>query len=113
MLDVIVIGAGPAGVVAALRAGDLSTVGVLFQESHRSLRDDYEVSVPDLDRLVELACRQERVFGARLTGGGFGGAVVALAARDSAAAAGAAITRHYVAATGNPGRLIVPNFTER
>jgi galactokinase len=94
--------------VAALRAGDLERAGVLFQESHRSLRDDYEVSVPDLDRLVDSACHQMGVFGARLTGGGFGGAIVAIAARDRAAAAGAAIVRSYAAATGNPGRLIVP-----
>ena len=99
--------------VATLRAGDLEGAGALFRESHRSLRDDYEVSLPDLDRLVDLACRQEGIFGARLTGGGFGGAVVALVARDVAAVAGAAIARSYVAATGNRGRLIVPLSSER
>jgi galactokinase len=72
------------------------------------MRDDYDVSVPDLDRLVELAWCEDGVFGARLTGGGFGGAVVAIVARERAAAAGETIARNYVAATGNPGRLVVP-----
>ena len=54
--------------------------GALMIESHNSLRDDYEVSVPAVDRLVELASAQPGVFGARMTGGGFGGAIVALAA---------------------------------
>ena len=94
--------------VAALRAGDLECAGALFRESHRSMRDDYEVSVPDLDRLVDLAWREDGVFGARLTGGGFGGAVVAIVARERAAAVGETIARSYIAATGNPGRLIVP-----
>ena len=94
--------------VAALDAGDLERAGQLFLESHRSLRDDFEVSLPDLDRLVDIASRQPAVFGARLTGGGFGGAVVALVRRDGAVAAGAEIVSDYMAATGNEGRLLVP-----
>lgn len=64
-------------VVAALRGGDLDALGVLFREGHASLRDDFEVTTPELDRLVELAYLNGAVA-ARMTGGGFGGAIVAL-----------------------------------
>ena len=62
----------------ALAAGDVDEVGRLMVESHASLRDDYEVSTPELDRLVE-ALLGAGALGARLTGAGFGGCVVALA----------------------------------
>jgi galactokinase len=54
------------------------TVGELMCKSHNSLRDDYEVSVPELDFLVESAMQVKGVYGARMTGGGFGGCIVAL-----------------------------------
>jgi galactokinase len=63
--------------VAALEAGDLGEVGRLLDASHRSLRDDYEVSVPEVERTVE-ACRAAGAIGARIVGGGFGGSVLAL-----------------------------------
>ena len=62
----------------ALRAGDLEQVGRLMALSHRSLRDDYEVSCRELDVLVETAESVEGVVGARMTGGGFGGCTVNL-----------------------------------
>ncbi len=62
----------------ALRAGDLARFGSLMDASHASLRDDYEVSVAELDRLVEIA-RAAGAAGARLTGAGFGGCIIALA----------------------------------
>jgi galactokinase len=62
----------------ALRRGDLGELGELMFASHRSLRDDYEVSVPELDCLVEAAAACPGVFGARMTGGGFGGCTVTL-----------------------------------
>lgn len=62
--------------VDALAIGDLDTLGRLFLESHASLRDDFEVSTPELDRLVDELVRAG-AFGARLTGAGFGGCVVA------------------------------------
>jgi galactokinase len=62
----------------ALRQGDLERFGTLMQESHASLRDLYEVSCPELDMMVELAHRQRGVYGARMTGGGFGGCTVNL-----------------------------------
>jgi len=64
---------------AALSAGDLSAAGELMVRSHRSLRDDFEVSTPRLDELVDELCAVPGVHGARLTGAGFGGCVVVLA----------------------------------
>ena len=64
-------------VVDALRRDDRAALGALFRAGHDSLRDDLEVSMPELDALVDLAYRHG-AFAARLTGGGFGGAVVAL-----------------------------------
>jgi galactokinase len=69
--------------VDALERGDPRALGALFAESHVSLRDDFEVSTPTLDRLVEAAVAAGAI-GARLTGGGFGGSIVALAKRDNA-----------------------------
>jgi galactokinase len=69
----------------ALRAGDAVAFGHLMVASHTSLRDDFAVSTPELDALVEL-CLAQGAYGARLTGAGFGGCVVALVdvtARDS------------------------------
>jgi galactokinase len=75
--------------VAALEAGDLAAAGALLYESHASLRDDYEVSVPEVDALVERA-REAGALGARIVGGGFGGSVLVLtdeAGADRVAAA--------------------------
>ena len=63
---------------AALEEGDLETFGQLMNSSHRSLRDDYEVSCAELDLMVELAHQVRGVYGARMTGGGFGGCTVNL-----------------------------------
>ena len=64
----------------ALEKGDLNKFGRLMAESHLSLRDDYEVSSVELDLMVEFARRVEGVYGARMTGGGFGGSTVNLVA---------------------------------
>jgi galactokinase len=83
----------------ALASGDLAVLGPLMSESHASLRDDYEVSTPELDLLVE-ALVESGAAGARLTGAGFGGCVVALAHRvDAEAVLRGAIAR-YGTATG-------------
>jgi galactokinase len=66
--------------VEALKGEDLVTVGRLMTASHISLRDDYEVSTPDLDAAVEALISTPGVYGARLTGAGFGGCVIAMAA---------------------------------
>ena len=63
--------------IAALRNGDLDRLGRLLDESHASLREDYEVSTPEVERAVE-ACRSAGAAGARIMGGGFGGSVLAL-----------------------------------
>ncbi|MGH9277661.1 MAG: galactokinase [Acidimicrobiales bacterium] len=63
---------------ARLRAGDLAGAGALMRESHCSLRDDFEVSTPALDALVDRLLATPGVYGARLTGAGFGGCAVAL-----------------------------------
>jgi galactokinase len=63
--------------VAALGRGDLAQVGRLLDASHASLRDDYEVSVPEVERAV-AACKEAGALGARIVGGGFGGSVLAL-----------------------------------
>ena len=70
--------------VGALEAGDYERFGKLMVGSHNSLRDDYEVSCEELDAIVELACACEGVFGARMTGGGFGGCAIILVAADHA-----------------------------
>ncbi len=67
----------------ALLNGDVSTVGRLMAESHRSLRDDYQVSCAELDMMVEIACAQPGVVGARMTGGGFGGCTINLVHADA------------------------------
>ena len=69
--------------VAALGARDDARLGELLSASHRSLRDDYEVSTPELDRLVELAGAAGSL-GARMVGGGFGGSIIALVERGAA-----------------------------
>jgi galactokinase len=67
--------------VGALRAGNLEDAGAILTEGHRSLRDDFAVSTPEVDALVEKLLGLG-AHGARLTGGGFGGCVIALVARD-------------------------------
>ena len=62
----------------ALRTGNIKRFGQLMAQSHRSLRDSYEVSCKELDLMVELANQQEGIYGARMTGGGFGGSTVNL-----------------------------------
>jgi len=69
---------------AALRHGDASTAGRLMNQSHQSLRDDYEVSSPALDAMVEAAQAHPACYGARMTGAGFGGCAVALVQADAA-----------------------------
>jgi galactokinase len=94
--------------VAALRAGDAAAMGRLMNESHASMRDNYQTSTPEIDTLVEIAQAQSDAFGARLTGGGFGGAIVALVRAGTAADVSARIAREYTARTRLPASVIVP-----
>jgi galactokinase len=85
--------------------------GRLMDASHASLRDDYAVSTPELDRLVALLQAQEGVHGARLTGAGFGGACVALCDEDAVQPVAAAVLQAYAAA-GHRGAVLVPPVSE-
>jgi galactokinase len=86
-------------VAAALAAGDREALDELMRASHASLRDDFEVSTPELDALVE-ALEEAGAIGARLTGGGFGGCVVALVERVAHEYVAGSAPARYRAATG-------------
>jgi galactokinase len=90
----------------ALAADDLAAAGRLLVESHASLRDDYEVSVPELDLLVELLA-DAGAYGARLHGGGFGGAALALVDAAHAGEIAARTERGYGERTGRAARSLV------
>jgi galactokinase len=94
--------------VAAMEAGELPRLGELFYASHDSMRDDYEVSIPEIDLLVELARSEREVYGARLTGGGFGGSVVVLARQGQGAAVSARLASTYAARSGKRPAVLVP-----
>jgi galactokinase len=85
---------------AALERGDAAEVGRLMDESHRSLRDDFEVSRAELDTIVALARSHEGCHGARMTGAGFGGCAVALVDADAALALAHDVSRRYTVAFG-------------
>ena len=85
---------------AALAGGDVRSVGRLMDESHVSLRDDFEVSRPELDTMVELARAHAGCHGARMTGAGFGGCAVALVDAGVAPAFAQETAHRYAAATG-------------
>jgi galactokinase len=94
-------------VLEAAQGVSAERFGELMNASHFSLRDDYEVSIPELDELCEHLRAAPGVLGARLTGAGFGGACVALCragqAQQAAAAALAAYNKN-----GRQGRILVP-----
>ncbi|MBU0638263.1 MAG: galactokinase [Planctomycetes bacterium] len=90
---------------AALRAADLTQFGRLMIESHRSLRDDYQVSSQELDQLVEIITAVDGVLGARMTGGGFGGCVVALTREASVGRIEQAVRADYDSPPGKAARL--------
>ena len=86
--------------VEAFKAHDLARFGQLMYAAHLSFRDDFEASCPEIDILIDLANQQSGCFGARLTGGGFGGCTVNLVAAESAAAFVESMRAGYLAATG-------------
>jgi galactokinase len=95
-----------ARVLDAVRGVEVTRFGALMNASHASLRDDYEVSVPALDYLVELLHAHQHVYGARLTGAGFGGACVALARAGRATEVKQDVLRAYQRA-GHQGVALV------
>jgi galactokinase len=92
----------PHAMSAALATGDLARAGRLMLESHASLRDLYEVSCPELDRVVELACGQDGCQGARLTGAGFGGCAIALVDAGTVDGVMASLRTGYQRPDGRP-----------
>ena len=88
----------------ALRAADPVRLGELFCQAHASLRDDYEVSCPELDAMVEIACETEGCYGARLMGAGFGGCAISAVAAEKVASFQDAVVHEYRARTGRAGR---------
>ena len=90
---------------AAFEERDLAAAGRLLLAGHASLRDDYEVSTPELDLLVELAS-DAGAYGARLLGGGFGGSVLALIDAGQADEISAGVTSRYRERTGRDGRSL-------
>jgi len=93
--------------VDALRSRDLARLGELMYESHASLRDDFEVSTPELDLLVEVASRTKGVLGARLTGAGFGGCTVNLVEREALAGFEAGVVERYREQTDLPATMLI------
>ncbi len=96
--------------VAAFASGDRAALGELFAESHRSMRDDYEVSVPEIDALVGIATADPDVIGARLTGGGFGGSIVALALAGDGTAAASRICARYRDVVGREPTILTTSL---
>ena len=92
--------------VELLASGDVAGVGRLMSASHQSSRVNFENSTPALDLLVSLATATAGVYGARLTGGGFGGAIVALVSRDVADAAGESIAAEYERRSGHHAKVL-------
>jgi galactokinase len=86
--------------VAAIEAQNVASLGELLSASHVSLRDDYEVSTPELDQLVELASAAG-ALGARLVGGGVGGSIIALGQRGGAKDLASRVLERY-----EGGRLV-------
>lgn len=96
-----------ARVLAAVHCAGAQAFGALMNASHASLRDDYEVSTPGLDTLVGLLQAHKSVFGARLTGAGFGGACVALCERGAEHEVARSVLMAYRQG-GGAGRQLVP-----
>jgi galactokinase len=93
--------------VKALKGDDLATFGRLMNESHVSLRDDYQVSCRELNVMVEAAWQVEGVNGSRLTGAGFGGCTVSLVAGEAVERFRAHVAAEYQAATGVEPQIYV------
>jgi galactokinase len=92
--------------VAALRERDLESLGRLLDASHVSMRDDFQISTPELDVLVEELVAAG-AYGARLTGGGFGGCAVAICDERSVDDVAARATPRYEASTGRVSNAFV------
>ncbi len=97
--------------IEALKQNDMAALGTLLNQSHASQRDDYQVSIPAIDKLVDIAQADPNVLGARLTGGGFGGSIVVLCKKGTSAIAAKRITQSYREASKANPRILVPHVT--
>jgi galactokinase len=93
--------------VTAMRSGDTARLKILMAASHTSLRDDYEVSCPELDVLVELALALPACHGARLTGAGFGGSTVNLVEASAVDSFSQSVASGYRTRTGRSTEIYV------
>ena len=98
--------------VKTLHRGDSKALGALLQDSHRSLRDDYEVSCKELDLMVEIAMAQPGLIGARMTGGGFGGCTVNLVESAAVSNFKQDVAEEYSSKTGLTPEIYVSPASE-
>ena len=98
--------------VEALEQNDVKRFGALMNDSHVSLRDDYEVTGPELDALAELAWQQEGVLGSRMTGGGFAGCTVSIVRDEAIPAFEKNIAEAYTAKIGYAPSFYVANIAD-
>lgn len=96
----------------AMKRGDAATLGQLMNASHASLRDDFEVTNPALNEIVDAAQGEEVCFGARMTGAGFGGCAVALVRADGAEHFAVSVGRQYLRATGFIAAIYISTASE-
>lgn len=92
--------------VNAIKEENLPLLGKLFELSHASMRDDYDVSIPQIDLLVDLCLKQSGVYGARLTGGGFGGSIVAITEKGKAHEVAEKVLPAYQEKTGKKATVL-------
>ena len=97
--------------VTALKAGDIESFGKLMNQSHISLRDDYDVSCEEIDILVDLAWKIPGVLGSRITGGGFGGCTVSIVKNESIDTFIETIGKTYLEKVGHETVLLVSTNT--
>ena len=93
--------------VVALREGNLNLFGELMNQSHISLRDDYEVSCEEIDILVDLAWKIPGVIGSRITGGGFGGCTVSIVKNDAVDIFTSTIGKAYMEKVGHEAEFYI------
>jgi len=98
--------------VRAMKAGDRTTLAGLMNASHASLRDDFEVTNDALDIMAQIAQAQPGCYGARMTGGGFGGCAVALVQADKAEEMATAVGFQYEAATGRKPNIFITSASD-
>ena len=96
----------------ALKAGNLEEFGQLMNESHISLRDDYEVTGPELDKMVQAAWDQPGILGARMTGAGFGGCAIAIVENNKIDEFIDQVGKQYLDQIGYPGEFYIAQISD-